>query len=478
MVARALGAATSAAARPNDSWNPAATRGSVDPRATARRRAAIIGAGSSTALRVVDGRRRRRRRGACGAATLRASASSSIAAWRLVGDARSPAEERPRPRRTAGPRSWSSPRRRAPASAGPRRGSRRRSAGARARIEPARAAHTAAIRHGSRIAATPPGIGDRPQMADALEARRSRRPAPRHPTASRRAHSRGRRTRRRSPARCGRARPCTRRHARGGAAPRPSGGRGRRANFVDRYSGWRSCATTSGRTPYSAGRWSTAWRNDGTSRGARGRRGDGSATTVGALRHRDRRLELAHRPRGSMRLGLERQRQRFRARSRASGGGAASAVRGGPARPSRRSGCGSAGRGQQTVDERRRGASPRRRRSWAIGSSLRLPLVITSGRPTPPSSRWCNGVYGSITPSSGSPGATASATDASCRRGASTIGRRGEVELRRPSRRRARRAAAAASRSADHDRERLVVAGLAAAQLAHGFASVASTARW
>ena len=53
------------------------------------------------------------------------------------------------------------------------------------------------------------------------------------------------------------------------------------------------------------------------------------------------------------------------------------------------------------------GAKPRRRASsssWAIGSSLRLPLVITSGRPTPASSRWCSGEYGSSTPRSGKPG--------------------------------------------------------------------------
>ena len=36
----------------------------------------------------------------------------------------------------------------------------------------------------------------------------------------------------------------------------------------------------------------------------------------------------------------------------------------------------------------------------AIGSSETLPLVITSGTPASASSRWCSGVYGSITPSS------------------------------------------------------------------------------
>ncbi len=45
--------------------------------------------------------------------------------------------------------------------------------------------------------------------------------------------------------------------------------------------------------------------------------------------------------------------------------------------------------------------------SLAIGSSLRLPLVITKGRPVSCKSRWCRGVYGSITPRYFSPGATA-----------------------------------------------------------------------
>src|SRR3954449_8372059 len=41
--------------------------------------------------------------------------------------------------------------------------------------------------------------------------------------------------------------------------------------------------------------------------------------------------------------------------------------------------------------------------------------------PASPSSRWCSGEYGSITPSSRAPGATAAATAAGSRRGASTI---------------------------------------------------------
>ena len=85
--------------------------------------------------------------------------------------------------------------------------------------------------------------------------------------------------------------------------------------------------------------------------------------------------------------------------------------------------------------------APRRTRasssSKQIGSSLRLPLVITStsgtGRSaaeatpgTRANSRWCSGVYGSTTPISGFPGATPSANPLpgrACRR---TIGRAGD----------------------------------------------------
>ena len=49
----------------------------------------------------------------------------------------------------------------------------------------------------------------------------------------------------------------------------------------------------------------------------------------------------------------------------------------------------------------------------AIGSSDRLPLLMTSGRATSAISRWCSGVYGSIRPRSAMPGATPSATAAS-----------------------------------------------------------------
>ena len=105
--------------------------------------------------------------------------------------------------------------------------------------------------------------------------------------------------------------------------------------------------------------------------------------------------------------------------------------------------------------------------SWAMGSSLRLPLVITSGRPTPASSRWCSGEYGRSRPSSASPGATPAATGRP-----RPTGREHDRPARATSAR--RRRSALSSHSAvgrvqvgHHHRERLVVAGLAAAQLGH-----------
>ena len=76
------------------------------------------------------------------------------------------------------------------------------------------------MRQGCRIAAVPPGMGTASRCADALEARPGRRSGTRRPTASRRPRSRGRRTRRRSPAPPRRCRPGTPRRGRGGAARR------------------------------------------------------------------------------------------------------------------------------------------------------------------------------------------------------------------------------------------------------------------
>ena len=104
--------------------------------------------------------------------------------------------------------------------------------------------------------------------------------------------------------------------------------------------------------------------------------------------------------------------------------------------------------------------------SWAIGSSLRLPLVITSGRPTPRQQqvvqRACTA---GAAPSSGSPGATPSATS---RAGAAGREHDRPARRRRARPRRRRRASHSAARAVevgDHHRERLVVARLAPAQL-------------
>ena len=126
----------------------------------------------------------------------------------------------------------------------------------------------------------------------------------------------------------------------------------------------------------------------------------------------------------------------------------------------------------------RSSASPSRK---AIGSSETLPLVSTSAS-APEAARsasrtWCSGAYGSITPSSDTPGATAHATGAPGLRGASTIGRAPETssvaldlaeldEL------------VGGRRVAHHQRERPVLAALARAQLRDGVPLAASQARW
>ena len=72
--------------------------------------------------------------------------------------------------------------------------------------------------------------------------------------------------------------------------------------------------------------------------------------------------------------------------------------------------------GEERVCDAGRAAPRASSSSMAIGSSARLPLVITRGRAVSASSRWWSGVYGSITPSHGVPGATSGATGASARR--------------------------------------------------------------
>ena len=116
-----------------------------------------------------------------------------------------------------------------------------------------------------------------------------------------------------------------------------------------------------------------------------------------------------------------------RARSRATGAAAGSGRRR-RGRPSRRSGCGSGGRGSAGRRPAGRAGSMASSSSWAIGSSLRLPLVITSGRPTPAEQQVVQRAVRQHHAELGQPG-----RDPRRPRGvrhgagASTIGRRGDV---------------------------------------------------
>jgi hypothetical protein len=113
----------------------------------------------------------------------------------------------------------------------------------------------------------------------------------------------------------------------------------------------------------------------------------------------------------------------------------------------------------------------------AIGSSDRLPLVITSGRPTAPSSRWWSGVYASITPTVSRPGLTAGVTAPSGRRRSSTMGRSRDAS-------RAAAAGGTSARAAASANVRTITAsGLASRCLRSrrrrtAASSVASVARW
>ena len=125
------------------------------------------------------------------------------------------------------------------------------------------------------------------------------------------------------------------------------------------------------------------------------------ATTALARGHRHRALQL----------GADGQhRAARRARAGASGSGRVAP------RPAQRAGR-RAGRRTRTTESSQRmwmgrswasspsTSGPRRATasssSWAMGSSLRLPLVMTSGPVQAASSRWCSGVYGSRTPELG-----------------------------------------------------------------------------
>ncbi len=97
-----------------------------------------------------------------------------------------------------------------------------------------------------------------------------------------------------------------------------------------------------------------------------------------------------------------------------------------PGRRCRRSGPRRRGRAASTASAMRRPAgSTASSFVTQIGSSLAFPLVITSGRPTARSRRWCSGVDGSITPCRAKPGATEVASGP--RPATSTIGARHDV---------------------------------------------------
>ena len=122
---------------------------------------------------------------------------------------------------------------------------------------------------------------------------------------------------------------------------------------------------------------------------SRGRRGGRRGTP----RRRARRRTCSSARRPPRRAGRRRDGQRQRGRhvaARAAHGEA------GRARPSPRSGGGSAGRARGRRRRSRRAAPRASSSSKAIGSSERLPLVSTSGRPKSAQSRWWSGVYGSM----------------------------------------------------------------------------------
>ena len=101
--------------------------------------------------------------------------------------------------------------------------------------------------------------------------------------------------------------------------------------------------------------------------------------------------------------------------------------------------------------------------SNAIGSSEMFPLVSTNELPRSAASKWWRGVYGSMTPSHGDPGAIEAATGAPLRLRASTIGRSRE----RSNVHSAARDLAQLVRCRRHHRERLLLAPLAGAQPRH-----------
>ena len=176
----------------------------------------------------------------------------------------------------------------------------------------------------------------------------------------------------------------------------------------------------------------------------------------------------------------DRARERDRRRARTTGRAAAptaAVARPDAARPSRRSARRSRGRARGRRRRCPRAARAPRRSSMQIGSSLALPLVITSGPPAARSSRWCSGVDGSIAPCRRWPGATP---------GASRPRSRTEHDRRPPGRERRGLASASDSnqrRAPRRGRGTITANGLSgrrfrARSRATAASSVASHARW
>ena len=263
---------------------------------------------------------------------------------------------------------------------------------------------------------------------------------------------------------CGRARPCTRPRGRGGAAPPSVGRSSSTASLRRQVLGVQVVGDDLGRDPVEVGRggrWPAG--TSGRWRGAPGRRCGGSARRSRPW-PRDRALQL-----GAHGQHLARRRRTAaggaRARSPASGAAAAAAPGAGPHHRVVAADVDGPVVGEQAVDERPEPARRRRRRRGRSARRSGCRSSCTSGRPTPASEQVVQRAVGQEQPSSGSPGATASATGRAGAAGRqhdrAGAARRGP----RRRRRRARTAASAAARSATITANGLSSRCLAAAQL-------------
>ena len=233
----------------------------------------------------------------------------------------------------------------------------------------------------------------------------------------------GRRTGSRCPARAKppgrrrgsrRPRPCRRRRSRCRRRSPPRRGRARRARRGRPPGGRGGAARRAARPPRARAR--RRWRGSpGAGRGRRPRaRPRTGARSARALAEGAQRLPvlqiadvvadpgaaplatqdvlLSSAPQASSGLGRDRQGRRSPAPSRASGASAAAAAAG--ERAHHRVVDARLDRAVVDQEQRRRSGRGARRASssrYAMGSSERLPLVITSGAPASASSRWCSG---------------------------------------------------------------------------------------